>query len=198
MAPNCGSDRGYPDYETPHNFTLSHIYELPFGRGRRFLTNASGPTQAIFGGWSMSGLFIWRSRQRFNLTLGRDVDDDGNATRDRPALLGGKLSDLYSNGGLSRTQYLIPQARAAQVLGVPANVTDPDAALERNPRRAPNVQTYDFSVARRVAVAERVSATLELILFNLFNRDNFAAPGGSVASALFGVATRTITPSRQL
>jgi hypothetical protein len=193
-----GSDRGNSDYDTPHNFTLSHIYELPFGRGRRFLSQASGITQAIAGGWSASGLFIWRSGQRMNLTLGRDVDDDGNAARDRPALLGGSLNDIYANGRHGRAQYLIPQALAAQVLGVPANVTNPSAALERNPLRAPQVQTYDFSLAKRMALTERVAATLEMNAFNLFNRANFAGPSGSVASALFGVATRTITPSRQL
>jgi hypothetical protein len=60
------------------------------------------------------------------------------------------------------------------------------------------VQTYDFSLAKRMALTERVAATLEMNAFNLFNRANFAGPSGSIASALFGVATRTITPSRQL
>jgi hypothetical protein len=193
-----GADRGNSDYDTPHNFTVSHIYELPFGRGRRFLAQASGLTQALAGGWSAAGLLIWRSGQRMNLTLGRDVDDDGNAARDRPALLRGTVSDIYAGGRFGRTQYLIPQAQAAEALGVPVTVTDPAAALERNPLRAPQVQTYDFSLAKRMAVSERVAATLELNAFNLFNRANFAGPSGSVASALFGVATRTITPSRQL
>lgn len=193
-----GSDRGYSDYDTPHNFTLSHIYELPFGRGRRFLSQPSGFIQAVTGGWSASGLFIWRSGQRMNLTLGRDVDDDGNAARDRPALLAGNIGDLYANGRFGRTQYLIPQSLAAQALGVPSSVTNPAASLERNPIRAPRVQTYDFSLSKRITISERIAATLEMNAFNLFNRANFAGTGGSVASALFGVATRTLTPSRQL
>ncbi len=182
-----GSDRGYSDFDTPHNFTLSHIYELPFGKNN-----------PVLGGWSLSGLFIWRSGQRMNLTLGRDVDDDGNANRDRPALLSGSLKDLYAKGRFDRAQYLIPQAQAAVILGVPADVTNPASSLERNPLRSPAVQTYDLSLLKRFTVRERFSATFEANAFNLFNRINFAGPSGSVASPLFGVATRTITPSRQV
>lgn len=193
-----GSDRGYSDYDTPHNFTLSHIYELPFGKGRRYLSNAPSFAQVAAGGWSLSGMLIWRSGQRMNLTLGRDIDDDGSATRDRPALLTGGLNDLYAKGDFGRTQYLIPQNLAAQTLGVPANVTDPSAALERNPIRAPRVQTYDISLLKRFPLSERVASSFEFNAFNVFNRANFAGPSGSVASSLFGVATRTLTTSRQI
>jgi len=39
---------------------------------------------------------------------------------------------------------------------------------------------------------------LEFNAFNVFNRANFAGPSGSVASSLFGIATRTLTTSRQI
>jgi hypothetical protein len=125
-----------------------------------------------------------RSGNAFDVQLGQDVDDDG-AFNDRPALASGAtLAGLRATAGLDKTQRLVPQTDARNLLVVPANVTDPFVTTRRN--------------SKRLAVTERFAATLELNAFNLFNRANFAAPGGSVASALFGVVTRTITPPRQL
>jgi hypothetical protein len=193
-----GAERGAAEYDIPHNFTISHVWEIPFGRSRAFGNTSPAPINAIFGGWALSGFFTWRSGEPINVTLGRDIDDDGNAVRDRPALATGSLGDLYARGRFDKTVRLLPQAEALTRFVVPTDVTDPRAVIERNQFTSAPVQTYDVSLLKRIGWTERVAASLEANAFNVFNRANFARPGGALSSPLFGVATRTVTPSRQL
>jgi hypothetical protein len=74
---------------------------LPFGRGRRFLTNVGSLIDALLGGYSLSGLAIFRSGQPFTPILFGDFGDVGSFSY-RPALVGGNLDDLYADGRLGR------------------------------------------------------------------------------------------------
>jgi Carboxypeptidase regulatory-like domain/TonB dependent receptor len=51
------------DQDYPHRFVFSGIYELPFGKGKKFLTNAGGLLDAIAGGWQLQGWFEGQSGQ---------------------------------------------------------------------------------------------------------------------------------------
>jgi hypothetical protein len=63
-------DRISPD-DRPHRFTLSSVYQLPFGRGRKFGTDANKFVDAIFGGWQLNGTYEWQSGEPFLLTAGQ-------------------------------------------------------------------------------------------------------------------------------
>lgn len=179
------ANRGLSDFDIKHNLTISHLVELPFGRGRRFLSNASGFVQALIGGYSLAGIAILRSGQPFSIILAGDLADIG-AFSIRPGLLSGNLSDLYAGGGNSRTQYLVTADIARSILGTPSNVNDPFSSIERNAFRAPSVYTYDVSLIKRFYITERVQVGLEVNAFNVFNRTNFGAPNTNLSSAFFG------------
>ena len=59
--------------------------------------------------WSVAGILVARSGEPFSLRLGPDVNDDGNAFSDRPALVSGSIADLYAGTSGARTQYLLPK-----------------------------------------------------------------------------------------
>lgn len=193
------ADRGLSNFDVRHNLVISHLFELPVGKGRLLLSNANRFADALLGGWSLAGIAVVRSGQPFNVTLGRDANDDG-VTDDRPMLLSGSLNALYGGGGGERTQYLIPQTQAAALLGVANPITDPFVSIARNVLRAPAVKFYDVSLLKRIALRERVMLNLELNAFNVFNRAQFAAPVASLSDARFGRVTSTVgnTNPRQL
>lgn len=192
------ADWGPSSFDVRHQLVVSHVFDLPFGRGRQFLSNAGGVTNAMLGGWSLSGILLLRSGLPFTVTLGSDVNDDG-ARDDRPALLNGSLSSLYANGS-NPTQYLIPRTDALTRLGTPVPVTDPFLPIQRNAFHAQSVKAYDLSLIKRIAVTERVAVGLEVNAFNLFNHANFAAPISDLSNARFGQITGTLANSnpRQL
>jgi hypothetical protein len=183
------ADYGTSNVAVRHNFVVSHVFELPFGTGRRFLSSGGGVTETLLGGWSVAGIVRARSGNVVDVRLGQDVNDDG-ANNDRPALISGQLSDLYNNGG-DKTQYLISQEEARRILGTPANVTDPFAVIPRNALRGPTLWSYDLSIAKRVRISQRYGLHVEANVFNLFNRVNLNVPNASLSSALFGRVTST-------
>lgn len=177
-------DWGPSDFDVRHSLVLSHLYELPFRASSRWL-------DAMINGWSLAGIFVGRSGEPFSLRLGPDVNDDGNAFSDRPAVLNGSVEDLYAGSGAGGTQYLVPKQDADQILGVPNPVTDPYAMMGRNALRGPALSYYDLSIRKRMRFAPGRVLTLELNAFNLFNRANFAAPVEILSDARFGRIIRS-------
>jgi hypothetical protein len=179
------------DFDVRHNFVLSHVVELPFGRGRRFLSNSPGLVEGIFGGWSFLGFLQLRSGDPFTVDLGNDVYDLGSASAARPALLQGSLDDVYASGQRDRIRYLVPSSAAGAYLGVPVNVRDPFSGIPRNAFTSPGIFGYDASLMKQTALTERVSFRLEVNAFNIFNHAQMAAPVATLADPLFGEITST-------
>jgi hypothetical protein len=186
------ADWGLSDFDVRHNLTVTHVLDLPVGRGRRLLGDANRIVNTVVGGWSLAGLAVFRSGEPVNIQLGSDFNDDGDSTADRPALISGSLGDLYARGNLGRAQYLLPQSDAVARLATPKTV-NPSEMIERNGLRAPRVMFYDLSLIKRFAVKENVKVSFEANFFNVFNRANFGAPINTLTNPRFGQITSTLT-----
>ncbi|HEU0186232.1 MAG TPA: TonB-dependent receptor [Blastocatellia bacterium] len=178
------------DFDVRHNFVLSHVIDLPFGRGRRFVSSRSA-VERIVGGWSYLGFLQLRSGEPFTVVLGQDVYDLGAANAARPGLLRGSLKDVYASGNRDRAQYLAPRSEALQILGTPSDVRNPFSAIGRNAFTSPEMAAYDASFMKRTALTEKVSLNFEINIFNVFNRAQFSAPVANLSSPLFGSITST-------
>jgi hypothetical protein len=62
--------RGVSDFDTTHQINANWLVELPFGKGKRFAGNAGGFTDAVIGGWQLSGLARWTSGFPFTVDNG--------------------------------------------------------------------------------------------------------------------------------
>jgi hypothetical protein len=182
------AEEGTSDLNLPHVLAVSHVIDVPFGRNRHWGASAPAVVDAVLGGWSVSGTLQARSGAPVNITSGSDFNDDANNT-DRPALLSGSLDDLYARAG---TQYLVSQAAARALLGVPATAADPFAQVPRNALRSPSVWTYDMSLRKSVPIRGRAAFGFEINLYNLFNRVNLGLPNANLSSVLFGTITSTV------
>src|SRR6185437_15578150 len=65
------SARGVSGYDITHFFSFANVYELPFGRGKRFLNG--GPLSLIFGNWETDFLLQARSGTPYNLQVSGDI-----------------------------------------------------------------------------------------------------------------------------
>lgn len=189
------AERGYSDFDMRHSLVISHLVELPFGRGRRFGPNLPGIANVLLGGWTVAGLVTLRSGQPIYLSEGSDYGDVGIATSPRPALLRGTVADLYGNGQFGRTQFLLPKPQVDQYLGIPATVTDPFAVMRRNALRGPASQVYDLSLIKRFTLREGLNVGFEANAFNVLNRAVFANPIGTFRDARFGRVISTLPGS---
>ena len=190
---------GYNNFDVRHTYNLSVLYSLPFGRGRRFSSNASPATQAMLGGWEVGGIFNARSGVPINVLLTRndllyrDVvsglyytgpaagrvavinTPGGGLSRNvrRPDLVPG-VDPFIKDGGLL---FLNPAAFAAPLPGTFGN-------MERNSLHGPTFRQMDFFVSKQFPTGGRSNVEFRLEVFNLLNTVNFANPGGTIATAI--------------
>lgn len=187
------AERGNSDFDVRHSLAISHLVEIPVGRGRRFAAHLPRVLDAFVGGFSVAGVATLRSALPVYVSEGSDYGDVGIATSPRPALKHGGIEDLYANGDYGRTQFLLPKPEIDQYLGIPANVTDPYAAMRRNAVRGPNVQVYDLSMMKRWDVSEQARLGFEANFFNVFNTAVFGPPVAVLRDARFGRIVSTLS-----
>jgi hypothetical protein len=177
------------------NFTASIIYQLPFGKGRRFASNANAAANAIVGGWELT--VIEKATSGFPIFV---VDSD-NAS-----------GVYFSNNGnsLNRPNQICNPVLSHQTLSEFFNtscfVAPPAGELgnaSRTPLSGPDFINTDFSVIKHFIPREGWRVDFRAEIFNLFNHPQFALPyaGGNaftdVASpATFGVISSTVNNPR--
>ncbi len=201
-------DIGYNAFDVRHTFNVSALYSLPIGAGHRFLSNASGVTQAILGGWDLGAIVNARSGLPIDVRVTRPdvvyVDGAGivfgSPAAGRSAVintLGGGASrsvrrpniipgvDPYAKNGL---QWLNPAAFSIPAPGEFGN-------LKRGELRGPTFKQVDFLATKRFEIAGSSNVEVRWEVFNLFNTDNFTNPVATLPSAL-GTGANQIQPEQ--
>jgi hypothetical protein len=192
------ADFGLSGYHQPYNSTTSVVVDLPFGRGRRFLSNLSPVMDVLLGGWQLAAVnsvyagdpvtFTYTAPASFQVS-GIQQDFRG-ANIYRPNVVG---NPLLPKSERSVTGWFDPAA-----VVIPTDASQPFGNAPRNSVRGPLFWQVDMVLSKRVTMPWR-SSHLELRLeaFNLFNRVNFRSPNGNRSAGGFGTITGTYDP-RQL
>ena len=195
---NMDADFGLSAYHQPYNSTTSVVLDLPFGRNRRFLSEASPLVEALIGGWQIAGInsiyageavtLIYTPPASFQVS-GIQQDFRG-ANNYRPNLVG---DPVLPSDRRTPQEYL---DRSAVV--IPTDPSQPFGNAPRNNIRGPYTWQVDFMAGKRFPMPWRSGyAEFRIEAFNLLNRTNFRAPVGNRSAANFGAITATYDP-RQL
>lgn len=80
FAPS-GYDRGRSTFDRTHILAYNTIYELPFGKGRRFLNAAHPVVNGILGGWQLAGIYNFTSGSPLSFTVSGATLGNGYGTR---------------------------------------------------------------------------------------------------------------------
>jgi hypothetical protein len=167
-------DRASSAQDIRHFFTANSVYDLPFGRGKKYLAQR-GMARSIFGNWSLTGIGTARSGLPVNVTLSRSASTNvtpyGYNVNQRPNLVPGV--PLSPPAGHSPQQWINPAAFAA-----PANGTFGDAG--RNIARGPRLYQVDLGLGKQFSITERAAIQFRWEVFNVFNRAQYGQPSGDV------------------
>jgi hypothetical protein len=168
-------ERASSDQDMRSYFAASSIWQLPFGRGRKYLNSINRTANAFLGGWQLTGIALARGGLPLNVTISRSASalPDQLNKNQRPNLIPG--ASLYPTNK-SPFNWLNYAA-----FTVPANGTWGN--LGRNAVRGPGHWQIDPSLSKRFAVTERVGATFRAESFNIFNRAQYGKPATSWAPA---------------
>lgn len=193
---NCFScEWGNSDDDVRNTGNVSAVYDLPFGRGRKYFAG-SRSADLLIGGWSVNTLFTARSGLPINVTLSRAATamPDGNNVNQRPNRLPG-VSIYMPNR--SKNSWLNPAS-----FSVPASGTWGNAG--KNIAFGPSLWQDDSTIEKAFQITERNHLIFRAEAFNLFNRAQYGQPGGGlnvgsagqiVPTGNFGKITSTVNPT---
>lgn len=164
-----------------HTFVFNHVYELPFGRGRKYLN--SGIAATLLGGWDFSGVWSLHSGSPFTVFYGSNVSNSSGGGTQRPnRIASGKLSS-----GKTITKWFDTSAFVAPAIYTYGN--SGSGILE-----GPGYFNVDLTLEKQFHITERYVVTLRGESFNTFNRANFNNPNATIGTPLAGVISSTQQP----
>jgi len=154
-------NRGPQDFDRKHNFVLTNLIELPFGRGKRFFGDASRALNLLIGGFQFNTTTTIQSGLPFN--VGYDAGSNIDTGPNRPDLIG----DPQTGG--SREQFFNRNAFGNPGRGNFGN-------LPRNSLRGPNYWRTDASLFKKFALGETTELEFRIESVNVFNHVNLGQP----------------------
>jgi hypothetical protein len=151
-----------PTSNQRHQMSLGGVWELPFGRGKRFAADMNPVLDAILGGWSTSHLFMWRSGTF--LRFGQlEVSGDpiiGDTSPDR----------WFNTDAFARPIPYTPRTNPWQYDGL----------------TGPGFWSWDGTLAKFFNLNERIRMELRLEAYNVPNTFMLNNPSTNVNAATFG------------
>ncbi|MHB8610439.1 MAG: TonB-dependent receptor [Candidatus Acidiferrales bacterium] len=199
---NLAEDKGLATFDVRNAGVINAIYELPFGRGKRYAGNLEGWKNGLAGGWSVASIITAQSGFPFTPQLSYNPSNSGDTRNPvRP--------------------FLNPSFTGSVVLGKPSQWFNPAAFIAppsasgffgnagRDTYIGPGLATWDFSVLKDTKIRERLALQFRAELFNILDRANFNTPNLIVftppaatnltgLSGTAGAITSTSTTSRQV
>ena len=183
---NLSADYGLSNFNYGQRFTLSSVYQAPFGKGRKFLSNAGGWTDALVGGWQISSIVTAQSGAPFSVSLSTPTANTGTFTR----------PNRVCDGNLPSSKQTIDAFYDTSCFVAPPLYTFGNAG--RNILIGPGLGTWDLGADKDFALTERFGLQFRSEFFNVLNRANFGLPNGSIGSAAQGTIRTVITNARQI
>jgi outer membrane receptor protein involved in Fe transport len=158
-----------------HNFVVSALAELPFGKGKKIAGDATGLTNAIVGGWQVNTNVIIQSGIPFDAGYaGSGADRDTGPGR--PDLIGDpdgpKTQDQWFN--------TTPIGASGSAFGRPAKGTFGD--MKRNSLTGPGYWRVDASLFKKFHFTDTSALEFRLEVVNLFNHVNLGNPNNEVGT----------------
>jgi hypothetical protein len=185
-------DKGRSGFDVPHRFVYSYIYELPFGRGRRFGNGLNGFANTIISGWQATGITTFSMGQFQTATLGVDWLNAGSFTQSRPNIIGDvKMGRSLPDAYVNPAAFDYPRDASGQRVHLEGN--GGSRTIEQ-----PGINNWDIGVFKNTRVKERFNAQFRWELFNAWNHTQFGTANLSMTSANFGKITSVLVGPRRM
>jgi hypothetical protein len=184
--------RGVSDFDATHQVNSNWIWELPFGKGRRFGSQANPVINGFIGGWQLAGLFRWTSGYPFG------VDEGGQWPTNWDIEGWANLQGTFPKGARDRGQGPNAFKDPAGVLATFRSAY-PGESGTRNPLRGDGYFGIDSGLSKYFYIRERARIQLRWETFNITNSVRFDVH--SIGNHLdqptpFGKYTQTLTNPR--
>jgi hypothetical protein len=161
-------NRGVADWNRTHNFVFSQIWELPIGKGKRFLGGVSRPLDLLVGGWQLNSNTTIQSGLPYNFCY--DSGDNVDTGPCRPNVAGNPMAKL-SDGRYTYDTSVFSNPGKGKF-----------GNEERNSLRGPGYWRADASLFKKFQLAETKELEFRVESVNVFNHVNLGNPTSSIGS----------------
>ncbi len=175
---NLALNRGNSTFDVRQNLVLSWTYELPFGKGKKFLSNANRPLDLLAGGWQLNSIDTFQTGVPFTPTMSSSLLNAGSGIQWPNNIAPGKLSNP------TISEWFNPAAFASPGLYIYGNEG-------RNPLYGPGTTQFDLSMFKsfKFSPDQKMRLQFRAELFNIFNTPQFDNPNASIGNLAVGTIT---------
>lgn len=194
-------ERGNSGYNQPLNETLSIVYDLPFGKGRQFGSDAPRWMQETLGGWQITAIENLQSGQPINVTY------SPNSFQQLSTILNQRPNQVSKATVIPKSKR-VKGAGNQSIIGLDLNafalpdVNHPYGNAGRNSVRFDPYYDTDIGLHKQFGLyPEGTLFDFRVEAFNIFNQTNYAVPSSNISSGAsgFGVVNASSTfPARVL
>jgi hypothetical protein len=187
---NRGLEKSIGQFDVTHNFKAAVIYELPVGKGKRFLTHGVGA--AVLGGWRISSIHYYSSGQPIG--LGTNYSIPIFAGRNVPYITsydGWRATPKNGSFDPSVDNFFVPFQSGPfpnQGTGTALNAIGNSTRYNPKVRQFPNLNE-NLSLAKSFAIRESTRIEFRAEAFNAFNRVRFGTGSTTLQDQNFGKLT---------
>jgi hypothetical protein len=194
--------------DVPHTLSFTSLYELPIGKGHRFLGNSGGIAGRLVSGWQLNSIFRAQSGIPFFFRSSQCNIPDQFAMGCVPAVLNGanpfltSFSDWDPNGGPLLSRAAFENGVSGGVFSFSPGVGPRTSNMRQSPFRK-----LDIVLQKSTKLTERVAFQIRAEFFNVLNTHYFTqgttwGQGGAivtdVGSPLFGTWSGAVTTPRNI
>jgi hypothetical protein len=189
---NRRAERSISTQDISSRLVISGNYDLPFGKGRRFLSSMSGIGELLLGGWQMNGILtlstgtpvlVTQNVNNTNLgSAGQRPNNNGTSGKREGLTTDQKIAQYFDTSVFSFAQAF----RFGNV-----SRTSPDI-------RNPGLKTLDYSLFKNMKFWEKVTLQFRAEAFNLTNTLQLGSPNAQLGSGQTGVIGGTAVGPRQV
>jgi hypothetical protein len=187
-AYNYAAEMSNSNLDIRSRFVGNFTWDLPFGAGRRFLSNPGAATRWL-GGWQFNGIVTLQTGSPYSVTAAND-----GLLGFTHAVYANCVGDPFAGATTDPSLYT-----TTGFLINPAAFSQPGPGTFGNcaPRKfhGPGIQMFDLSLFKDFKFTERLSLQFRTEFFNAFNHPNFANPSADISSpGSFGKVSNTLAP----
>ena len=172
-------DYGRSEFNVDHRLVANFVYELPFGRGSKYLGSANKAVDAVLGGWQVSGIVTLQ--RGFPMTA---YGTDTLCLLDVPFCAPSNRADLVGDplpSGFKRT--------TDKFFNTDAFVSAEVAHYGNSGRgilRGPGLNNWDLGLAKTFSITESLRMQFRAEMFNAFNHPQYNRPGTHIVFPTYG------------
>jgi len=172
----------HDQYSSKFRAVVSAVWTMPFGHGKRFLTNAPKPVDFVLGGWRADWVAIMETGQFFSPSFSGADTSNTNTTSGLP--------DRIGNGNLPSGQRTLEHWFDASAFAVPLaghfGNASPYSLV------GPGLYVHNVTISKNFKLHERINTQFQVAAQNVANHPTFAAPAANISSpGTVGVVTAT-------